>query len=263
MALVATIEESIGRVSDLVKAVKSYAYEGKGQKQSVDINESIHATLVILAHKFRERQIIVEKTFTPNLPPLECECSGLNQVWTNLLDNALDAVQPNGHIAIRTWQEETPSDGADPRPPIPLRLHRRRRPRHPPREPAPHLRPLLHHQGSRRRHRPRPRHRPAHRRAVPRHRHLLLRPRQHRIPHPPPPKKIVILSTAKDLLLPGAPSKLRLGGKWRHKVGAPSKLCLGGIAPPTRVPHVRQLHRLTWEYHPSSTIPLTKNKHLF
>jgi signal transduction histidine kinase len=114
MALVATIEESIGRVSDLVKAVKSYAYEGKGQKQSVDINESIHATLVILAHKFRERQVIVEKTFTPNLPPLECECSGLNQVWTNLLDNALDAVQPNGHIVIRTWAEETPADGAAP-----------------------------------------------------------------------------------------------------------------------------------------------------
>jgi signal transduction histidine kinase len=114
MALVATIEESIGRVSDLVKAVKSYAYEGKGQKQSVDVNESIHATLVILAHKFRERQVIVEKTFTPNLPPLECECSGLNQVWTNLLDNALDAVPPNGHIVIRTWAEETPSDGASP-----------------------------------------------------------------------------------------------------------------------------------------------------
>ena len=54
--LVGAIEESIGRVSELVKAVKSYAYEGKGQKQSVDINESIHATLVILAHKpARER----------------------------------------------------------------------------------------------------------------------------------------------------------------------------------------------------------------
>jgi signal transduction histidine kinase len=117
MALVATIEESIGRVSDLVKAVKSYAYEGKGQKQSISINESIHATLVILAHKFRERQVIVEKTFAPDLPPLECECSGLNQVWTNLLDNALDAVQPNGHIVIRTWQEETPSDPANPNSP--------------------------------------------------------------------------------------------------------------------------------------------------
>jgi signal transduction histidine kinase len=110
MQLVGTIEESIGRVSDLVKAVKSYAYEGKGQKQSVDINESIHATLVILAHKMREKQIVVEKDFAANLPALQSECSGLNQIWTNILDNAIDAVGPNGHIRIRTWEDETPGD---------------------------------------------------------------------------------------------------------------------------------------------------------
>jgi signal transduction histidine kinase len=114
MALVATIEESIGRVASLVKAVKSYAYEGKGQKQSVDINESLHATLVILIHKFREKQISLEKNFAPNLPSLECECSGLNQIWTNLLDNAIDAVAPNGHIRVRTWLEEVPADPATP-----------------------------------------------------------------------------------------------------------------------------------------------------
>jgi len=107
MQLVGTIEESIGRVSSLVKAVKAYAYEGKGQKQSVDINESIHATLIILAHKLREKQITLEKDFTPGLEPLQCECSGLNQIWTNLLDNAIDAVEPTGHIRIRTWEEET------------------------------------------------------------------------------------------------------------------------------------------------------------
>ncbi|HEV2618732.1 MAG TPA: ATP-binding protein [Acidobacteriaceae bacterium] len=109
MQLVGTIEESIGRVSDLVKAVKSYAYEGKGQKQSVDINESIHATLVILGHKLREKQITLEKDFAPNLPVLQCECSGLNQIWTNILDNAIDAVPPGGHIRIRTWQEDNAS----------------------------------------------------------------------------------------------------------------------------------------------------------
>jgi signal transduction histidine kinase len=108
MALVGTIEESIGRVSDLVKAVKSYAYEGKGQKQSVDINESIHATLLILAHKFREKQIALQKDFAEGLAPLQCECSGLNQIWTNILDNAIDAVGQNGHIRIHTWEEETP-----------------------------------------------------------------------------------------------------------------------------------------------------------
>jgi signal transduction histidine kinase len=110
MQLVGTIEESIGRVSDLVKAVKSYAYEGKGQKQSVDVNESIHATLVILAHKMRQKEIVLEKNFASGLPVLQCECSGLNQIWTNLLDNAIDAVGPKGHIRVRTWEEDGPED---------------------------------------------------------------------------------------------------------------------------------------------------------
>src|SRR5207237_10886933 len=61
MQLVGTIEESIGRVTDLVRAVKSYAYEGKGLKQSIDIIESIHDTMHILAHKLREKEFVIEK----------------------------------------------------------------------------------------------------------------------------------------------------------------------------------------------------------
>jgi CRP-like cAMP-binding protein len=75
MQLVGTIEESIGRVSTLVMAVKSYAYEGKGQRQTVNVNESLHATLVILGHKMREKQITVEKSLDAGLPPLESFCS--------------------------------------------------------------------------------------------------------------------------------------------------------------------------------------------
>ena len=105
MQLVGTIEESIGRVGDLVKAVKSYAYEGKGHRQTLNVNDSIHATLVILAHKFREKEIALEKEFGADLPLLTTECSGLNQVWTNLLDNAIDAVGKKGRIRIRTWME--------------------------------------------------------------------------------------------------------------------------------------------------------------
>jgi signal transduction histidine kinase len=106
MQLVGTIEESIGRVTDLVRAVKSYAYEGKGLKQSIDINDSIHATMIILAHKLREKEIVVEKNFAPDLLPLHSECSGLNQIWTNLLDNAIDAVPQHGVIRVRTWAEK-------------------------------------------------------------------------------------------------------------------------------------------------------------
>jgi signal transduction histidine kinase len=114
MQLVGTIEESIGRVTDLVRAVKSYAYEGKGLKQSIDINDSIHATMIILAHKLREKEIVVEKNFASDLPPLRSDCTGLNQIWTNLLDNAIDAVLQHGHIRVRTWAEKKAGKPDDP-----------------------------------------------------------------------------------------------------------------------------------------------------
>jgi signal transduction histidine kinase len=114
MQLVGTIEESIGRVTDLVQAVKSYAYEGKGQRQTIDINNSIHATLVILGHKLREKEIVLEKSFAADLPPLHSECSGLNQIWTNLLDNAIDAVPQHGRISVHTWAEQSTADPKNP-----------------------------------------------------------------------------------------------------------------------------------------------------
>jgi signal transduction histidine kinase len=114
MQLVGTIEESIGRVTDLVYAVKSYAYEGKGQKQTIDINNSIHATLVILGHKLREKEIVLEKDFAADLPPLQSECTGLNQIWTNLLDNAIDAVPQHGQIRVHTWAEKAAANGKGP-----------------------------------------------------------------------------------------------------------------------------------------------------
>jgi signal transduction histidine kinase len=114
MQLVGTIEESIGRVTDLVHAVKSYAYEGKGQKQTIDINNSIHATLIILGHKLREKEIVLEKNFATDLPPLHSECTGLNQIWTNLLDNAIDAVPQHGRISVHTWAESSKADAKNP-----------------------------------------------------------------------------------------------------------------------------------------------------
>lgn len=115
MQLVGTIEESIGRVSDLVYAVKSYAYEGKGKNQALDVNNSIHATLVILAHKLRAKEIVLEKDFATDIPLLQTEHSGLNQIWTNLLDNAIDAVPQGGQIGVRTWAETSNSDSSQPR----------------------------------------------------------------------------------------------------------------------------------------------------
>ncbi len=117
MQLVGVIEESIGRVTDLVKAVKSYAYEGRGNRQDLDVNQSIHATLVILGHKLREKQISLDKSLAPDLPLLHTQCQGLNQIWTNLLDNAIDAAPQAGRIGLRTWVEPHPVsvEGAPPR----------------------------------------------------------------------------------------------------------------------------------------------------
>ena len=71
------------------------------------MNESIHATVVMMKHKLREKNIRMSKEFGPGMPKIHCMCSGLNQVWTNLLDNAIDAVPAEGGvISIRTAREQ-------------------------------------------------------------------------------------------------------------------------------------------------------------
>jgi signal transduction histidine kinase len=102
MQMVGLVEESVARVTELAQAVKSYAHEGSGGVQDVDVNESIHTTMVMLKHKFREKNIRLKKEFGAGMPKLHCLCSGLNQVWTNLLDNAIDAVGQGGSISVRT-----------------------------------------------------------------------------------------------------------------------------------------------------------------
>jgi signal transduction histidine kinase len=105
MQLVGTIEESIARVTELVMAVKKYAYEDKNKQHKLDIHDTIQSTLTILGHKFRHKQITIEKQFASDIPVLTTCGSGISQVWTNLLDNAIDASPEQGKIVIRTWME--------------------------------------------------------------------------------------------------------------------------------------------------------------
>jgi signal transduction histidine kinase len=107
MQLVGTIEESIARVTELVMAVKKYAYEDKNKEHKLDIHDTIQSTLTILGHKFRHKQISIEKQFTPGVPVLITCGTGISQVWTNLLDNAIDASPESGKIMIRTWTENS------------------------------------------------------------------------------------------------------------------------------------------------------------
>lgn len=106
MQSLATIEESLTRVIDLVLAVKRYAYEDKSALHEVDIHVGLQSTLTILGHKFRHKGVGVEKQFAEGLPKIRTCGRGLNQVWTNLLDNAVDAAPAGTQVTVRTGSED-------------------------------------------------------------------------------------------------------------------------------------------------------------
>ena len=100
--LAAELEESTERMSTLVGAVKSYAYMDRGGLVEVDLHEGLETTLTVLAHKLKHTQIEVVRDYDRTLPKLTVRGSELNQVWTNLLDNAIDALGERGTITITT-----------------------------------------------------------------------------------------------------------------------------------------------------------------
>jgi signal transduction histidine kinase len=102
---VCAIEESIGRVTDLVMAVKKFAWDDRAVSRSLDVHDSIQSTLTILSHKLRIKHIKVEKRFDASPSIIETRGSALSQVWTNLIDNAADASPMSGSIEVDTWTE--------------------------------------------------------------------------------------------------------------------------------------------------------------
>lgn len=105
VSLVCAIEESIGRVSDLVMAVKKFAYDDRCTLRDVDVHDSIQSTLTILGHKLRQRGISVTKRFDAKQPRIRTTGVAISQVWTNLIDNAVDASPEGGEIEVHTWSE--------------------------------------------------------------------------------------------------------------------------------------------------------------
>lgn len=95
------ISMGAGRITEIVKALKSYVFLDQGPFQSVNVEEGIENTLVILRHKLNQG-IVVDRDYDPSVPPIQANGSELNQVWTNIIDNAIDAINGKGKITIRT-----------------------------------------------------------------------------------------------------------------------------------------------------------------
>ena len=166
--LLAEVRESTRRVSDLVAAVRSYSQLDRASMQQIDITEGLDSTVVMLGHKLRDG-ITVERDYAPDVPRIEAYAGELNQVWTNLIDNAVDAMEGAGTLTRRDAGRARRGRGGD----------RRLRPRDVRGGQCPCVRGVLHDQGRRQGHRPRSRHRPTDRRRAPRRHH------RHRLPARP------------------------------------------------------------------------------
>jgi signal transduction histidine kinase len=92
------------RIFDIVKAMKSYTYMDQGPRQEVDIHAGIEDTLTVMAHELK-RGIVVVRVFDHGLPRLEAYGSELNQVWTRIIENAVEAMNGHGELTIRTRRE--------------------------------------------------------------------------------------------------------------------------------------------------------------
>lgn len=107
-ALLAEVAEGARRLSELVNALKSYSFLDQAPVQEVDVTKGIDDTLLILRSKMKG--ITIERDYAPNVPTIVAYGSQLNQVWTNLLDNAADAINEtgteDGQVSIRAFPED-------------------------------------------------------------------------------------------------------------------------------------------------------------
>lgn len=103
-SLLAEVGEGAKRVSEIVGALKSYAYLDQAPVQEVDVHRGIEDTLILFNHKLKEG-INVRREFAKDLPRIQAYGSELNQVWTNLIDNAIQAMNGRGELVIRSRRE--------------------------------------------------------------------------------------------------------------------------------------------------------------
>ena len=102
--LLEELRMAVGRISEIVGAVKGYAYLDQAPVQRVDVRKGLDQTLVILRHRLREGVEVVRE-FDEDLPEIDAYGSELNQVWTNLIDNAIDAMDGRGTLTLRAARD--------------------------------------------------------------------------------------------------------------------------------------------------------------
>jgi len=103
-ALLKLVDQSTGRIAELVKAIKSYTHMDQSPMQEVDVHEGIESTLTMLGYKLKHIEVI--RAFDRSAPRIMAYGGELNQVWTNLIDNAIDAVNGSGSICVATFVED-------------------------------------------------------------------------------------------------------------------------------------------------------------
>jgi signal transduction histidine kinase len=99
--LLEEVGKSAEAMSEIVKAVKTYSYLDRAPIQEVDVRESLENTLVLLRPKIKAG-VSIKRDYADDVPRIEAYGSELNQVWTNIIDNAIDAMEAQGELALRT-----------------------------------------------------------------------------------------------------------------------------------------------------------------
>jgi signal transduction histidine kinase len=102
-SLLSELKDSVRRISELVAAVRSYSQMDRASAQRTDVREGLESTLTMLGHKLKGGVTIVREY--ADLPEIDAYAGELNQVWTNLIDNAVDAMEGQGQLTLRTRAE--------------------------------------------------------------------------------------------------------------------------------------------------------------
>ena len=105
--LASEIKTGTARISELVGAIKEYSYMDQASVQEVDVHKALESTLLILKYKLRKKSIVLTREYADALPRIKAYGSELNQVWTNLIVNAVDAMPEGGTLKVRTKREPT------------------------------------------------------------------------------------------------------------------------------------------------------------